>query len=487
MPTTPLPPQPRNRHDEQAILIVGAGVFGLSLAHELASKKRGRGYTNVTVLDRYPPPVPDGSSVDVSRIVRSEYADAVYTRMAREALGEWRREVHDGGEGEDEGGYAPWYSESGFVIIAEGDHHDYTARALEEGRKNGSATAAAAATATSRAEGFPSPEASTRIKEIYPAVQAEMRGHSAVHNPEGGWADAAGSIRELARRAERAGVKFITGERGTVVSLAYADDADADNGSGSEKERRRRKAVGVRTLSGETLRASRVVLAAGAWTNNLVPGVEHAFLATGQPVAFVQLTQEEADTLRPRHPVIVNMSTGVFCFPPTPAGSSEGEGEGNVLKVARHGYGYATTVVPGHTRQNGQQQEQERHMISSPALGTDNSKSSYLPDDADAALKQGLAQFFPQFADRPWSKRRMCWYTDTAKGDFVVDDHPDVEGVFFATGGSGQYVFSLLFLSCWSCFVPPLRLFFCCLALCLNVPIRHLSRILLESWPSAGS
>ncbi|KAH7033459.1 FAD dependent oxidoreductase [Microdochium trichocladiopsis] len=457
--------QKTDRNDP--ILIVGAGVFGLSLAHELVAR---RGYTDVTVLDRALPPVPDGSSVDVSRIVRSEYADPVYTRMAKEAIVQWRR---GGDGGDDEGGYAPWYDESGFVIIAEGDHHPYTAKALEEGRKNTVVVAAEAAagkngsettTASSRAEGFTAAEAGARITEMYPAVQAHMQGYSAVHNPDGGWADAAGAIGELARRASRAGVNFVTGRRGTVVRLKYApssSDAYAtapassstatSTGGDDCKVEGNRKAIGVETLAGETMLASRVVLAAGAWTNNLLPGVEHAFLATGQPVAFVQLTQAEADTLRPRHPVIVNLSTGVFCFPPTP-----GPG-GNVLKVARHGYGFATSVRPGHSqedhlqiqRQHEPEQDPQKQQggggaggtertISSPARDADNSASGYLPDDADAALREGFRQFFPQFADRPWSKRRMCWYTDTAKGDFVVDNHPSVEGVFFATGGSGH-------------------------------------------------
>jgi sarcosine oxidase/L-pipecolate oxidase len=55
----------------ESIVIVGAGVFGLSTALEL----KNRGYQNVTVLDRYLPPVIDGSSVDISRVIRVEYAD----------------------------------------------------------------------------------------------------------------------------------------------------------------------------------------------------------------------------------------------------------------------------------------------------------------------------------------------------------------------------------------------------------------------------
>ncbi|KAI5243383.1 hypothetical protein E4T43_04203 [Aureobasidium subglaciale] len=52
-------------HKEGSIVVVGAGVFGLSTALEL----KRPGYGDITVLDRHLPPVPDGSSVDISRIV----------------------------------------------------------------------------------------------------------------------------------------------------------------------------------------------------------------------------------------------------------------------------------------------------------------------------------------------------------------------------------------------------------------------------------
>ena len=49
------------------VVIVGAGVFGLSTA--LAISRRHPD-TQVTVIDRHTPPVPDGTSVDTSRILR---------------------------------------------------------------------------------------------------------------------------------------------------------------------------------------------------------------------------------------------------------------------------------------------------------------------------------------------------------------------------------------------------------------------------------
>ena len=49
------------------IIIVGAGVFGLSTALAVA---RRYPLTRVTVIDRYTPPVQDGTSVDTSKILR---------------------------------------------------------------------------------------------------------------------------------------------------------------------------------------------------------------------------------------------------------------------------------------------------------------------------------------------------------------------------------------------------------------------------------
>jgi sarcosine oxidase/L-pipecolate oxidase len=79
-----------------------------------------------------------------------------------------------------------------------------------------------------------------------------------------------------------------------------------------------------------------------------------------------------------------------------------------------------------------------KRTISSPKFDSSNSETGYLPEDADEDLRKGLRQFFPKFADRPWMNRRLCWYTDTPKGDFIIDNHPTLGGLFVATGGAGQ-------------------------------------------------
>lgn len=63
---------------DDSILIVGAGVFGLSTALHLARD----GYTNITVLDRATVPSQYSAGHDLNKIVRAEYEDPFYTELA---------------------------------------------------------------------------------------------------------------------------------------------------------------------------------------------------------------------------------------------------------------------------------------------------------------------------------------------------------------------------------------------------------------------
>jgi sarcosine oxidase / L-pipecolate oxidase len=63
---------------DQNILIVGAGVFGLSTALHLAQD----GYKNITVIDRECIPSPFSAGNDLNKIVRAEYVDPFYTELA---------------------------------------------------------------------------------------------------------------------------------------------------------------------------------------------------------------------------------------------------------------------------------------------------------------------------------------------------------------------------------------------------------------------
>lgn len=371
----------RPKHIADSIIIVGAGVFGLGAAAELSE----RGYKNITVIDRSPPPVPDGSSVDISRVIRTDYADPIYARMATEAQALWQTE------------YKEHYHQCGFVMLSNTPKHPYIEeciRVLKNSQKP-----------------FTVLDSGNDAKDIYPALSGDLSRTTGYMNAAGGWADAENAIRQLASKCVQKGVSFITGPRGTVRQL----------------QRSGNRITGVEVMSGPAITAKQIILATGAWTSRLIPTYD-SVISTGQPVGFLQLTADEAERLR-KLPVCINLSSGVFFFPPTP--------DTNILKVARHGYGYENPVDAKYPPAQKELPALQK-TVSSPPHDTSASSISSIPADSEKALRAGLRQMLPDFADRAWTRTRLCWYTDTPRGDFVIADHPQVEGLFLATGGSGQ-------------------------------------------------
>jgi sarcosine oxidase len=68
------------------IVIVGAGIFGLSTAYELA--RRGH---SVLAIDRFGSGHPATSSTGASRSIRIAYDHPFYVELALEAIESWRR------------------------------------------------------------------------------------------------------------------------------------------------------------------------------------------------------------------------------------------------------------------------------------------------------------------------------------------------------------------------------------------------------------
>lgn len=366
---------------DESILIVGAGVFGLSTA--LALKERG--FSNITVIDRYNPPVPDGSSNDISRIIRPDYVDTFYARLAKEAIQTWKSSNL----------YGPHYYNTGFLLTSPTANDPY----LQKNKNN----------LRAQSQSYQDFESSQDIRRTFPGLQATESPLAGYLNPNAGWADAAGAVRAVATYLSELGVSFITGPRGTMQSLII------DNQSN--------RATGVRVRSGPPIYASKVILATGAWTSQYL-NLDYHIVGSAQALGFIQLTPEEAKQLADI-PVTINTATGVFFFPPSPE---------NVLKVAYHGHGFE--IEREVSNQSG---DSKARVISTPERDSNNAASGYLPEEADAYLRSGLRQFLPlSIAERPWIRGRLCWYTETPTADFVADYHHSIAGLFVATGGSGQ-------------------------------------------------
>ena len=92
----------------QSVIVVGAGIFGVTAALEL----RRRGHP-VSLFDPGPLPHPNAASTDITKVIRMDYgADALYTALMEEAFpgwDAWNREWP-----------SPLYHETGFVIMARG-------------------------------------------------------------------------------------------------------------------------------------------------------------------------------------------------------------------------------------------------------------------------------------------------------------------------------------------------------------------------------
>src|SRR5688572_14954329 len=67
------------------ILIVGAGVFGVSTAYHL-SESPNHTPSNIILLDRAPAPSSYAASTDVNKIVRADYTIPFYMDLAHEAI-----------------------------------------------------------------------------------------------------------------------------------------------------------------------------------------------------------------------------------------------------------------------------------------------------------------------------------------------------------------------------------------------------------------
>jgi sarcosine oxidase len=209
-------------------LVIGAGVFGASVADRLAAD----GW-KVTLVDRLGPAHPRAESGGETRLIRCAHgADGFYARSARRALGLWR-ELGDGVL--EETGVA-WFArrDDGWEADSE--------RVL-------------------RGEGIPverlTPEEGARL---YPAGLAVDDLAFVLHEPEAGVLRAAGGVRALVRRARKAGARVVEAEAVPAGSAVAA--------------------------AGRRLEADAVVWACGAWLSRLFPELVRMRVTFQQLVLF---------------------------------------------------------------------------------------------------------------------------------------------------------------------------------------------------------
>lgn len=195
-----------------SLLVIGAGVFGASVADRLA-----REGWEVTLVDRFEPGHPRAESGGETRLIRCCHGPGeYYTRSARRATELWR----ELGEGV--------LVESGVVWFA---------RREDGWEADGERVLGAAGIPAERM----SPEEGARM---FPSVTVDDLAF-VLHEPEAGVLRAADGVRALVRRAREAGAKLVAGHAKPSSSRVVVDD--------------------------RILEADAIVWACGAWLGRLFP------------------------------------------------------------------------------------------------------------------------------------------------------------------------------------------------------------------------
>ncbi|KAJ9192730.1 hypothetical protein DTO021D3_9075 [Paecilomyces variotii] len=385
------------------ILIVGAGIFGVSTAYHLA--QRHRDPSKITVLDRAPAPAACAASTDINKIVRADYSKPFYVELAYEAMDAWRSFpfFRD----------ANVYHQTGWVMMDE-KNSDLATRIRKNFRDGNREDVSADLTEE---------EVRTRWGGLLAQMDAREYG-SYYWNPSAGWADAAKAVEVMMHEATRLGVKYEVGEAARIIF---------EHGA----------VKGVETKDGRRHTAEKVLLATGAWTSQLMSTVEdelnmpdaerveNQVTAAGVCVAHFQLKPEEAALYR-QLPVLIFGAKGEV-LPPTDRDVFKFTNATSFRNTITTKTGHKISVPP----------DQEQHIV---PLKLQEESIKLVRDRIPQILENG----------RKVDYYRMCWDGITPNQSQLLTQHPDprLSNLYFAVGGSfhswkflptiGKYVANVL-------------------------------------------
>ena len=321
------------------VIVVGRGVFGLAASLGLA--RAGHDVVVVGIRD------PGASSEDISRIIRNDYPDAFHRDWATQALAGWAEWDPDGRR--------RLFHRTGLANLS-------VAPTPAEGFVGASRDGIPTAIVLD-AIGI-----NDRLPFLTPGWFA-----GGYLNPASGWADASATLRFLERRCQLAGIGIVAEKAARVGDgwVGLADDG--------------------------LLRADRIVVAAGAWTTELLP--QAPLEASGQPVLYLRPSRPErfADT-----PVwaLDLPQTGFYGFPVTADG---------VVKVGHHGAGVTRRL-----------------------------QVRTVGDATVGRFRAFFREAIPELAGARIERTRVCFYCDAPGGRFLIDRVPGHDRIVVAAGGSGH-------------------------------------------------
>ncbi|MDH3744782.1 MAG: FAD-dependent oxidoreductase [Acidobacteriota bacterium] len=276
------------------VIIVGAGVFGLTAALEI--KRRGH---EVLLLDQGAIPHPLAASTDISKVVRMEYgADATYMALAEAAIAGWRH----WNEHWQRSGNSELYHETGVLMMSLDEMapggFEYESFHLLEARGH-----------------QPERLGGAELADRFPAWTLAFS--DGFFHPRGGFVESGRVIETLAEVAREQGIEVR--ENTALESLLETGD----------------RVLGVRDAHGDCHEGDHVILATGSWTPRLFGRLEGALRRTYHPVWHLSPPRHSMPALFaplsfPTFTADV-ARTGFYGFPLHP--------RAGVIKIGHHGSG----------------------------------------------------------------------------------------------------------------------------------------------------
>ncbi|KAK1957479.1 FAD dependent oxidoreductase [Colletotrichum sublineola] len=421
--------------EPKSVAIVGAGIFGLSLAVAL-SKRQYR----VTVFDRYRydetnyAPDLDGStqaaSVDHNKIFRASYGTKLhYQRLAIESRTAWEKINEQRHYEEDENQRSNLFDGCGMLRV----QPTATLDPLECETLNNYERECLRYTQFVKSTSADRKRAAelgwdAKLLDFEIPGSSPARTYEAVLDSLAGFTKCSEACAYFYKLALRQGITFNFGpEKGAFDSIIEENLPTPGQ----------KKAVGVKTKDGTSHKADLVVIAAGSSTTQLLPELSyHLESSAGSVVTFKVDKTDSAlwDKYSPeRFPVITWRSA-----PRHPTGKDSGSvyvlprTVDGLIKIGFRGIKF-TNFQPAPSGASFNQDGK----WSVPLLPED---CHIVPEPAREAIREFVSIFLPEFAGVDFNSTKLCWYTDSLDNSFVIDYVPTYadKSVFVATGGSGH-------------------------------------------------
>ncbi|MEM9821385.1 MAG: FAD-dependent oxidoreductase [Bacteroidota bacterium] len=161
---------------------------------------------------------------------------------------------------------------------------------------------------------------------------------------------------------------------------------------------------GLRLSDGQSIKADQYIFACGPWLTLLFPDLLQGYLQVSrQAIGYYGLPAGQAGFLPPQFPIWIDYGKRIY-------------------------YG-----IPGAANRGFKLADDTRGADFDPTNG------HRLPDqEALRAHQAYLSHRFPALTNAPLIEARVCQYTNSPDGDFIIDRHPLAENVWLAGAGCGH-------------------------------------------------